>query len=253
MSNVVEKVRETIQEAESEDLPCDDWVVYVSPEDFYEIYRDLDSISDDPKLYEHRIVEDTLVEEPIILPEEPQGFNNYANAIVKNAPLSLIKKVLDIEERERQDVFRDMGVIQYIARHWFDVEDKHLRLNRAKIDKLNLDLRQDEVSEYDQEPDYLSRVKFGKEYSGMDIEVGMNERVDEEIARAVDRTIESVERIGVYGTRERTIKYPYPCMDHTHRERYRCGTKYTHYGGVLLMPVDVETSKLEFRDNERNS
>jgi hypothetical protein len=248
MSETIDQIRNAIYEQERENIGTDEWPVYVP-------HSMLDDVSDHIDDYSHqeiykkgatvagrRIIGDGLVDEPIALPENVSDLP-LSHATIENAPAHLIEQVASVELKESTDWVRETK--NYRTRLFFDVEDRHLRLNHDKIDKYNLSLQNNERTEYDRKPDELEQVKLGYSFTSEALEMDMGDFATKTIVDGVKEHIHSVHRQAVYGTRTRRFRFPYSGLDFTHQERIRCGTIYTHYGGVLLKNIDTPAQKME--------
>lgn len=255
MPQPIDQIHDAIHERKRDNMGVDDWVVYV-PHDMMPEINNLISNRSPMETYKngatiagHQISPDGFIDEPILLPDRVQDLNP-SNGVVENAPEQLIRQTLRAYGIEQHtDELR--GVNTYKTRLFFDVEDKHTKLNHAKINRYNLNISETEAHT---EPEEYERVTLGHQFTD---ELQLREPefdesyIERQFADAVDRQIHSVTTQPVYGTRTRRIKMPYSVLDTTITERIRCGTKYTHWGGVFLPPVDVSAQKLTFDQSAR--
>lgn len=248
--DAIEEIQTVIYNREREGYGIDDWVVYVPVDMMGEVTEHIRNRTHQ-EVYEkgarvsgHRVCSDPLIDNPTLLPAEIQDLNPQLG-VVEDAPHELIRQALEVYGiEERKDSFTNSQA--YATRIFFEVEDRHTKLNHEKIQKFGLG---DVGVESHTEPDSLERVKFGFRITEEQLrfEDAPNEWVEREFVNAINGHIHSVERSPVYGTRTRTFRFPYSTLDFTHTERIRCGTTYTHYGGVFLYPVDVDAQKMELR------
>lgn len=248
--DAIDQIQTAIYERERDVYDTEDWVVYVPSSlmgdvtDHLKEYTPQEAYDKRARICGRRVSPDPLVDEPTLLPERIQDLDPQTG-VIENAPYELIRQALEVYGiGERRDDFH--GAQDYATRIFFEIEDRHTKLNHAKIQKYNLG---GVGVERHEQPDSLERVKFGYRITDelARFEESPNELVERQLVDAISNHIHSVERSPVYGTRKRHFKFPWPVLDFTHTERIRCGTAYTHYGGVFLYPVDVDAQKYERR------
>lgn len=246
MTKIVDKIHDAIEQADLDDLPHDDWPVYLSPKQFKEAYKHVSEYSHievynkGTTICGKEIVQDEHIDEPVVLPHSVADLPMHC-AIRENPPEHLLKQVVKAELNSHTDTLRN--TMRYRTRVFFDVEEKHLRLKHDKIDKYGLSLPT-QRTDFDKQPDHLERVKFGLQLTTEFMQEPDMDYVLREMVSGLIDQIHSVSRSTIKGKRSRVIKGPYPVLDIEHTEYIDCGTEYTHYGGVLLKRIDTPASKM---------
>ena len=246
MTQILDEIYDAIEQVDREGLPHSEWPVYVPKDRMGEVnelrdeYRHMDVYKKGSTIAGKEIIPDPFVPKPIVLPKDT-GDIPMPQAVCENPPRELLEQVVDCELKSFGDKLRER--VDYRTKVFFEVEDIHERLNDKKIAKYNLSLSKIDTNK---QPDYLERVKFGVSYFD---EYGVMQSMDtlarEKLIERAYENIHSVQREAIHGTRHRTLKGPYPVLDIHHTERIRCGTKYTHFGGVFLKRIDTTASKMD--------
>lgn len=244
MTDILDEINDAIYEANEQGYPHANWPVYVPTNRMDEVKSLLDEYTH-IEVYEKShtiagkdIIPDPFVVAPITLPRDTNDIPGYPT--YEHPPEKLLEQVVDASAKSHTDTLR--GTTNYMTTAFYEVEDEHQRLDSNTLREYGFT----HSGEYDKEPDELERMKIGFQAPiEFAAEVDIEERARRQLVDGVKKHAHHVSRQPIRKTRTRTIKGPYPVLDVEHTERIRVGTKYTHYGGVLLKCIDTPAQKIQ--------
>lgn len=248
MRDIRDEIYDAVHEAESNHPQSSDWPVYVPTDRMDDVKNVLDEYTH-MEVYEKgatiagkQIIPDPFVDTPVVLPTDATDVPLYET--YEDPPKKLIEQLVELYTKSSVDKIR--RTTQFVCKVFYNVLNDHRRVNEEKIRQYNLA----GFAEYDREPDHLEHRKFGYQFT---VETAESMDTDtlalSELSKSVANATHDVERRGVYTHRTRTIKGAFPVLDIEHTERIRVGTDYTHYGGVLLTPIDTHCDKIELPED----
>lgn len=244
MTDICDEIYDAIDEANKKGFPHTNWPVYVPTDRMDEVKSLLDEYTH-MEVYEKGhtiagkdIIPDPFVVSPVVLPRDTNDIPGYQT--YEYPPEKLLEQVVDAYAESHTDTLR--RTTNYTTTAFYEVEDEHRRLDSNTLRECGFT----HSGEYDKEPDELERMKIGfQATTEFAEEVDIEERARRQLVDGVKEHVHHVSRQPIRKTRTRTIKGPYPVLDVEHTERIRVGTKYTHYGGVLLKCIDTRVQKLQ--------
>lgn len=249
MSDTIDKIHDAIHEAYAEYPEADDWPVYVPSKmlddvnDHTSEYTPMEVYKKGTTIAGHSVISDPLIDQPVVLPQDNNDVP-YSMGPITDPPEQLLRQVLRIYGIEKREM---PSGHYYITRMPIHVHRERVELNREKIAKYGL---RNHPGEQDSSFDEYRRVKFvyREQYTTDKFATNHDsDWIEQKMAQAIVAQINSIQKHPVTGIRRRKIRYPWRILDFTHEEEHVCGTKYTHYGGVLLPAVDTSANKIELR------
>lgn len=249
MTDILDEIYTAINEVDKKGYPHDDWPVYVPSDRMGEVksmldeYTHMEVYNKGHTIAGKDIIPDRFVDSPVVLPRDTSDIPGYPT--YENPPRKLVEQVVDAYAEAYTNTLN--GTTNYTTAAFYEVEDKHRRVDRNTLQKYGFEYD----GEYDKEPNELERMKIGVQLT---TELGASAYIDEDgrnkLVDSVNEHIHHVSRQPIRKTRTRTIKGVYPVLDIEHTERIRVGTDYTHYGGVLLKCIDTHAQKIQIPNRD---
>lgn len=246
----IEYLKGMIRDREEEcSINRDDWQFYIPPECLKDIHNDLGTPE---SIHGFDYVVDTLIAAPKFLPKDVADIPFRTTTTPTEHHLRQFLNHLGIEERQSKNPFFNERKHRYTVKPFIEVRNQHRKLAQDTIQRYGLrDLRPG-IGEYSQDDRQIfERNTFGFQQALTDkaMDAGIQspgrDHVERQLAGYITNFLDTVQTRPVYGERKRTFRMPYPVLDWTHREKVRCGTHYTYYGGILLEAVESQVKVLE--------
>lgn len=231
--------------------------VYVPASDWDDLRDGLEAygrVDESPTFGGYQLVRDPLISEAQVLPSDVDNLlpdDLYLN----DPPVGLLSQLIDIETRAYEDPIRDLSGETFRTTFYMEVVRERQEFDPDMVARYgdpistrNLRVINDRDCEYDTEPDETRREKAGRNHvtTGETPLSDMAGDMVRDFAEAIHRTIGSVRETPVVVERKRGIRFPWPALDFTHRERLYFGTKYTHFGDVCMVPPSrINAAKID--------
>lgn len=264
LDDVIDTLQSVIHQTD-EQIKCntDDWVLYIPSDNAPKItdyvdttrqttteYEDTTTKYEDTTLFGHKWEIDHYIDDPQLLPDSVQDLTSETYCL-RDPPYSLVQEWVQIHGMTEKSTRTPMvGTrttpgcerILYTVRPFYNIRRRHHKLNDTLIRRYDLDV----PSLPDTDPDDYDRVKMGNQVVKRNsAPADLSSNIEAIRRQFIERIIEkanSVSRREIVGQRKRRIEFPYKFLDFYHREEIRCGTSYTHYGGVFLKPLEIRDS-----------
>lgn len=230
--------------------------VYIPEDDWDELHSDLETYArgDTPTYAGYQLIRDPLISDPQVLPSDLNSLRP-SDLYLNDPPVGLLSQLIDIGSRSYEDPIRDLSGESFRTTFYMEVVRERQEFDPDMVAQYGdpigtygLDVINSIDAEYDTEPNETRREKAGSNYVSTG-EASLSNIAQDmvlDFAETIHRTIDSVRETPVVVERERNIRFPWPALDVTHRERLYFGTKYTHFGDVCMVPPNrVNAGKIE--------
>lgn len=255
--DVIDTLQSVIRQTD-EQIKCNtnDWTLYVPSDGAYQITDHVDTTRrttaghEETTLLGHQWEIDHCIDDPQLLPDSVQDLTPETYCL-RDPPYSLVQEWVQIHGMTEKSTRTPMvgrrktpgrQRIRYTIKPIYNIGRRHHKLNDTLIRRYDLDV----PSLPDTDPDGHYFVKMGNDVvKRKSAPSGVNPNTESIRRQLIERIIKktnSVSRQEIVGQRKRRIEFPYQFLDFYHREEIRCGTSYTHYGGVFLKPVEIRDS-----------